>query len=446
MRFEAHGPGTPAAAWSAYRGALPSLDTGPLHRLVVVAAHPDDETLMAGGLIALAGRRGVPTVVVIATSGEASHPRSPTRTGEALGRLREQEVRDAVARLHPDAEVLPLRLPDGGLEAHAAALLDRLREVVQGGDTVVSTWRDDGHPDHAAVAHASAEAAAGADALHLEAPIWGWHWGDPAERPLSAGVRLDLDDGLAAAKREAIALHVTQVAALSPAPGDEVLLQPGVLEHFLVDSEVFLPASAAQPVDFDAMYAAADDPWGFEDRWYEERKRAVLLAVLPRRRYGRVLEIGCAAGATTAALADRSDEVVGTDVAPRAVEQARARLADRPQARVELLRLPEEWPEEWSGRPFDLIVLSEVGFYLAGDRLVETVDRARAALAPGGVLVACHWRPHVLGLDRGGDAVHEVVRARIGARRTVLHLEDDYVLEVFQADPAPSVAQADGLR
>ena len=249
-----------------------------------------------------------------------------------------------------------------------------------------------------------------------------------------------------AAKREALALHLSQVEALSPAPGDEVLLHPGTLAHFLGDSEVYLPTSAARPVDFDAMYAVSDDPWGFTDRWYEQRKRALTLAALPRPRFARVLEIGCSSGVTTADLADRADVVIATDVAQRAVEQARARLADRPHATVEPLRLPEEWPDAWAAEPFDLIVLSEVGFYLAGDALVEVVDRSRAALAPGGVFVACHWRPHVLGLDRGGDEVHRIIRERLGARCIVQHVEDDFVLEVFQTEPAASVAQATGLR
>lgn len=440
MTFDAAEPGTPETAWREARAALPELDTGPLRSLVVVAAHPDDETLMAGGLIAHAAARGVPIDVVIASSGEASHPRSTTWTAAALGEAREAEARDAVARLAPEARLHLLHLPDGALAEHEPEITAALTGLVRPGGTLVSTWAGDRHPDHAAVARAAA--AVTGDVIRLEAPIWLWHWGGPDDLP--PAVRLDLEPAVARAKREAMALHATQVMALSAEPGDEVLLRPGVLAHFLVADEVFVPASAAQPVDFDAMYDGADDPWGFADRWYEQRKRAILLGSLPRERYGRALEIGSSAGITTAALADRADAVIATDVARRAVEQARARLRNRPHVTVEQLRLPEEWPASWA--PFDLIVLSEVGFYLGGDALGTTIDRCRKALAPGGVFVACHWRPHVLGLDRGGDEVHRVIRERIGARRLVLHLEDDFVLEVFQADPAPSVAEAGGLR
>ena len=447
MSFDAADPGTPEAAWTAYRARLPELDTGPMQRLVVAAAHPDDETLMAGGLIAHASARGLPVVVVLASSGEGSHPHSPTWTPEALAAEREREVASAVERLAPGARLVWLRLPDGALAEHEQDIAAALVEVLEQADTLVSTWSGDQHPDHAAVARAAADAARQRDAVHLQAPIWLWHWGDPgATADLPEAARFDLDASALTAKREAIALHTTQVEALSPAPGDEVLLHPETVAHFWMDNEVLLPTSPARPVDFDGMYAAADDPWGFDERWYEQRKRAIMLGSLSRPRFHRVLEIGCSVGTTTVALADRADAVVATDVALRAVEQARARLRDRSGVVVDQLRLPEEWPETWSAEPFDLIVLSEVGFYLAGEALGEVVDRSRAALAPGGLFVACHWRPHVLGLDRGGDAVHRVIRERIGARRIVEHVEDDFVLEVFQTEPSASVAEATGLR
>lgn len=446
LTFDAAAEGTSPAAWQEYRARLPELDTGPLRRLVVAAAHPDDETLMAGGLMAHAAARGLPVVVIVASSGDASHPDSPTWTPDALAAEREVEVAAAVERLAPGAHLRLLRLPDGALADHEAAITKALLDETVAGDTIVSTWIGDRHPDHAAVARAAAVAAAERGADHLQAPIWAWHWAEPGDDALPPGARFDLGPALLTAKREAIELHTTQIAALSPAPGDEVLLLPEVLAHFRIDSEVVFPTSPARPVDFDAMYEVADDPWGFGDRWYEQRKRAILLACLPRPRFRRVLEIGSSSGVTTAELADRADAVIATDVARRAIEQARERLRDRPHARVEELRLPQDWPAEWQADPFDLIVLSEVGFYLAGEELGRVVDLCRGALAPGGLFVACHWRPHVLGLDRGGDEVHRVIRDRIGATRLVEHVEDDFALEVFQTDPSASVATATGLR
>lgn len=446
MSFDSAEPGTPERAWRAHRAGLPPLDLGPLQRLLVVAAHPDDETLMAGGLIAHAGDRGLPVDVVVASSGEASHPGSRTRTPAALAAIREAEVVHAIGLLAPDARVHLLRLPDGGLAEHRDELLEALAALVRPGATVVSTWSIDGHPDHAAVAEAAAEVARAVSAVHLQAPIWAWHRDEPRTARWPAAVRLDLSEEQRRRKREAVLSHRSQVEALSAEPGDELMLHPGVLEHFLTSSEVFVLDGTARPVDFGAMYDAADDPWGFADRWYERRKRALLNACLPRERLGRVLEIGCSIGLGSRDLALRAEEFVGVDVAPQAVEAARLRLQDLPHARIELRTLPDQWPEGWARDAFDTIVLSETGFYLAGDALVEVADRCRSALAPGGVLVGCHWRPHVLGLDRGGDAVQRVLRERLDAHVLVRHEEDDFVLEVLQVPPTASVAQATGLR
>ncbi|WP_375399416.1 PIG-L family deacetylase [uncultured Amnibacterium sp.] len=460
--FDGSEPGTPESAWSEYRGRATPLDIGPLHRLVVLAAHPDDETLMAGGLIATAAARDVPVHVVVATCGEASHPRSPTWTPQALAAEREREVRQAVAVLAPQASVTLLRLPDGRLREHADDLRAGIADLIQPGDTVVSTWRGDRHPDHETVGALAAQVTEAVGATLLEAPIWLFHWGVPADVPsdvtsgTSSGtpsgspsaapvaVRFELSAEAGEAKAAAIAVHATQIAPLSPEPGDEVLLLPQMLAHFQAGSELFFvtPAPAAGETDFDAMYAGSDDPWGFAERWYERRKRALTVACLPAERYGRTLEIGCSTGLLAQELALRSDSLLATDVAPRAVRLAGDRLAELPHAAVQLRRLPEQWPEG----TFDLIVLSETGFYLTGDRLPALAERIRDSLSPAGTVLLCHWRPLVLGLDRGGDAVHRVIREALDATVIVRHDEDDFVLEVLQAGAARSVAQATGLR
>jgi hypothetical protein len=78
--------------------------------------------------------------------------------------------------------------------------------------------------------------------------------------------------------------------------------------------------------------------------------------------------------------------------------------------------------------------------------LTELADRIRSALDPGGVVLLCHWRPHVAGLEVAGDEVHEILRTGLGFSATVQHIEDDFVLEVLQADSRASVAKATGLR
>jgi LmbE family N-acetylglucosaminyl deacetylase len=442
VSFDAADPGMPEAAWrsAGTRERAAAFDIGAIRRLVVLAAHPDDETLVAGGLIHAVAASGRPVVLVVATLGERSHPHSRTMTAEDLGTVRETEIAAAAGALAPDAQVLLLRLPDGGLAGAAAGLDAALREVLAPGDTVVVPWRRDGHPDHEALAEAAVRCVDGLGASLLEAPIWAWHWGTP-EDAWPRAVRFDLGDDDLAAKSRALLAHRSQTAPLSRGPGDEALLSPGVLEHFSGADELFFPSGTAA-VDFDAMYAASDDPWGFADRWYERRKRALTIASLPAERYRSAIEIGCSIGLFTDELADRVDALVATDVADRAIELATARLAAKPWVRIEQRRLPAEWPDG----SFDLVILSETGFYLSRVELLQLAERIAAALEPGGVVLLCHWRPHVAGLEVAGDEVHEILRDRLGFTATVRHVEDDFVLEVLQADPAASVAKATGLR
>lgn len=195
------------------------------------------------------------------------------------------------------------------------------------------------------------------------------------------------------------------------------------------------------PTDyFDRMYAADEDPWGFRSRWYEERKYALTLAALPRRRYRAGFEPGCSIGVLSAGLTGRCENLLSTDVAEAAVGKARV---NAPGARVELRRIPDEWPDE----PFDLIVLSEVGYYLDRNALDLLVDATVAGLEPGGDLVLVHWRHPVSDYPLDGDTVHAVFAARPELFRTVAHEEADFHLEVYARVPpaAQSVAERDGL-
>src|SRR5271165_31604 len=94
---------------------------------------------------------------------------------------------------------------------------------------------------------------------------------------------------------------------------------------------------------FDAMYQAAADPWGFEDRWYEQRKYAISLALLPAARYRRALEPGCSIGVLTRMLAGRCDEVLSCDVAAAAAQAAARRTEGLPHIRVEQRDIPGRW-------------------------------------------------------------------------------------------------------
>ncbi len=197
------------------------------------------------------------------------------------------------------------------------------------------------------------------------------------------------------------------------------------------------------PGYFDRIYAASPDPWGFTTRWYEARKYAISLALLPVEHYGDAFEPGCSVGVLTELLAPRCDRLLSCDVAGAAVRAAARRTASWPNVRIQRRVIPREWPP---GR-FDLIVFSEVLYYFAGDDLSRVLDLGVAALRPGGSLLAVHWRHPVADYPRSGDEVHDVLGRHPGVSRLVDHREPDFLAEVFvRADgEAVSVAQAGGL-
>jgi SAM-dependent methyltransferase len=195
------------------------------------------------------------------------------------------------------------------------------------------------------------------------------------------------------------------------------------------------------PAYFDAMYAESPDPWGFTTRWYERRKYALTLAALPRERYRRGFEPGCSIGVLTALLAERCEQLLATDVAPAAVATAKERLASYDGVEVAELAVPYDWP---SGR-FDLIVLSEIGYYLSADDLEVLLDRIVGSLEPGGTLVAVHWRHPVADYPLHGDDVHDLLATSPDLQRLARHEETDLILEVFETEPTLSVAQRSGL-
>ena len=438
-------PGTSESLWSESRlAALPRDEPpGPCDRLLVIAAHPDDESLGCGGLIAAAAARGAAVEVIVATDGEGSHPRSPTHSRARLAEIRRNEAVSAVRALAPRATTSFLALPDGDLQARTAELVDEIARRLPGSTYVVSPWSGDGHPDHEACAQA-VRVALGTDdhVVHWQYPIWAWHWARPAsdDLPWDRLRRLDLNDEQRRFKRTALCTYRSQLSPLSSAEGDEAVVSPESLAYFGRDYEVFVgptthPAEHASY--FDALYRSHPDPWGLAQRFYERRKRAVLLASLPRERFARCFEPGCAIGLLTAELAQRCDQLVAWDVAESAVKQTRARLGDTAAVLVKQGRIPREWPDG----DFDLVVLSEVGYYCAD--VAELARRARDSLTDGGFVAACHWRHAAADHPRTAEEVHDALTAT-GLIPIVRHAEDDFLLDIWSRT-GESVARAEGI-
>lgn len=198
--------------------------------------------------------------------------------------------------------------------------------------------------------------------------------------------------------------------------------------------------SVATPY-FDQLFAGNDDPWAFRQRWYEQRKRALTLAVLTRPRYASIFEPGCANGELSAELAPRCDRLLCCDTATAAVRLAQARLECFRHARVEQRRLPEQWP---SGQ-FELIILSELCYYLDENDFNRLIDRALAALTDDGQLLACHWRTPIDGCPQTAEQVHAVLQQRLGVAPLVQYQDPDFLLDLWCLDGI-SVARHEGLR
>lgn len=192
---------------------------------------------------------------------------------------------------------------------------------------------------------------------------------------------------------------------------------------------------------FEDMYTRSPDPYGTRERWYEQRKRDVLMASLPRARFASCYEPGCGAGELTVRLAERCDAVLAADFSAQALQSARARTHALPQVRLALHRLPGDWP---LSQQFDLVVLSEMSYFLPLPAMQEVARACAATLAPDGVLVACDWLPAFTERACPTEAAHAALQA-IGLHTLLTHEEADFRLQIWARD-ARSVAQREGIR
>lgn len=227
----------PSRHLDAWRERLTSVPPVPLKAtpladasfVLAVVAHPDDETLAMGGLLAGLARRGAEVDVLCLTSGEAAVRHLGVEV-EALADRRERELRTAARRLGVRS-VVTARLPDGGLADVPGTALDAvLRQLEPRPDAqVVTLWRDDPHPDHRAAARAALRAGTTLGTPVHELLLWTVHWTPPEE------VRDDVtllahDEASLAARARALASYTSQttplVAGLGPVLPPEVVTWP----------------------------------------------------------------------------------------------------------------------------------------------------------------------------------------------------------------------------
>ena len=221
------------AAWMTMLASLPAWDP-PAAPVLVIAPHPDDETLAAGGWIAAQRSRGTVVTVAAVTDGENAYPGSP-----GLAALRIGEQTGALARLGVQAEnIVRLGLPDSDVSACEQQLVRQLLPLVSAGTHIVAPWRGDFHPDHEACGRAAEQVAYQVGAQLTSWFFWTWHRGAP---DLLRGLPLcafPLDRELLLAKHEALLCHRSQLAHASGEP----ILPPSLLAPAKRPFEVFLPA------------------------------------------------------------------------------------------------------------------------------------------------------------------------------------------------------------
>lgn len=179
---------------------------------------------------------------------------------------------------------------------------------------------------------------------------------------------------------------------------------------------------------FENLYRGSRDPWNFETSDYEREKYRRTLGALEGRRYRRALEVGASIGVFTEMLTPLCDELLAVDVSEKAVAVARVRVEGLRHVRVERRTLPEEMPDG----SFDLILASEVLYYLPAETVLRALRDFEDALAPGGVLLAVHWRKETETYPLLGDEVHEILTHNTRLENTLTLVADEYRLDRFE--------------
>ena len=184
------------------------------------------------------------------------------------------------------------------------------------------------------------------------------------------------------------------------------------------------------PDYFDEVYRAASDPWNFQTSEYEAAKYSATLAALPRKFYASTWEIGCSIGVLTEKLAARCGKLLAVDISEIALKQAAERCRNLPQVEIKKMRFPAEFPVE----TFDLILISEVAYYLSPSDWLAAQPKIVERLTENGSVVLVHWTPEVHDYPQTGDAVHEsFIDNTAGVlRRAVEKRTEKYRLDAFE--------------
>lgn len=178
---------------------------------------------------------------------------------------------------------------------------------------------------------------------------------------------------------------------------------------------------------FDKVYTENPDPWNLEKSEYEKEKYMKTLDSLPKKRYLKGLEIGCSIGVLTNLLAERCDELLSIDLNEIALASAKARLGDRSNVTLKIGSIPDNLPKD----TFDLVVMSEVGYFLNFGDLMKAKGEIKFRMTNDADLILVHWIHEVADFPLSGDQVNKCFLDDEDLKLIMSYRSPDYRLEVL---------------
>lgn len=413
-----------------------------LGRVMIIAPHPDDESLGCGGLITLLRAQNAEVSVLFLTNGEASHPNSKKFPAKKLGALRKAEAINAGKIMGVGKDLLYfLDAGDGHLSAYLEkgdSLIKKLKEIFQQNwpDTLFVPWRRDHHIDHVATSELVRRATRGMAVEVAEYPIWLWKKGKPEDWPEKVEIlpfRLSVRE-VKDIKMKAINAHKSQMTKLIDDDSEGFIFTEDLLEPFLGEYEYFFFQNKKKPAVsadyFEDLYKESTDPWNFESSSYEQEKYENTLKAIPENKFEKALEIGCSNGVFTSLFALQCEDLLAIDTSKIALKSAEKRCADFSNCRFLQWDIAQGLPE----KKFEAIIFSEVGYYFEKEKLRSIFKEIDYALLPEGILVMVHWTPYVPSYSLTGRQVHEVFRENHSSSFKLLEAKqyELYELEVWE--------------
>ena len=192
-------------------------------------------------------------------------------------------------------------------------------------------------------------------------------------------------------------------------------------------------------IDFDAPHFDAD-PWGYLERWYEQRRRQLIAAMLPQQALGRVLEIGCSTGLVAQLLAQRAQHWLGVDISEKAIALAREHLANHAHVDLQQVDITQHWP---SGS-FDTYLICDVCYYMPAQALEHIAQQIARSAQASTVMLLAHWRHPFEEAQTPTQQVHRIFADASGLQALASYADEDLLVDVWSGNGC-SVARAEGL-